>query len=88
MTIEGKPNIVSPDPVLFNQRTYEQARRDRLSDCISDYLNDEECDARRIYEDIIADINDWVDYHRRFAKKAEDLRDLLLGHRPFVDFQG
>jgi len=87
MTIEGRPNIVSPDPVLFNQKTYEKARRDRLCDCIGDYLTDEDCDSRFVYEEILSEVNDWVDYHRRFAKKAEDLRDLLLGHRPF-DFQG
>lgn len=88
MTIEGKPNIVSPDPTLFNNKTYEKARRDRLADCIGDYLTDENCDARRVYEEILAEVQDWIDYHRRFARKSEQLRDLITGHRPFDDIQG
>ena len=48
MTIEGRPDLI-PDP-LFNEnfmKSYNDQRRDRLGDVISDYLSDEDKTANR-----------------------------------------
>ncbi len=56
-----------------------------MGDAIGDYLTDEECSSRQVYEEMLAEIQSWVDYHRKFLTKAEHLRDLMMGMRP-VDF--
>lgn len=65
-------------PYLGPDDTYEKHRRNRLADVIGDYLSDEECDARRFYEEMLSELNDWIDYHRRFAKKGENMRELMM----------
>ena len=64
---------------------YQKQRRDRMGDAIGDYLTDEECSSRQVYEEMLAEIQSWIDYHRKFLTKAEHLRDLMMGMRP-VDF--
>lgn len=56
-----------------------------MGDAIGDYLTDEECSSRQAYEEILAEIQSWIDYHRKFLVKAEHLRDFMMGMRP-VDF--
>lgn len=85
MTIEGKPIITSPNPEEFNMDIYEKARRDRLADCIGDYLTDENCSARRAYEEVLAEAKAWRDYHQENLNKANEFYNLLLGHRPIDD---
>ena len=85
MIIETKPTIVNPNPDKFNMAIYEKARRDRLADCIGDYLTDEECSARRAYEELLAEAKGWIDYHQKNLDKANEFYSLLLGHRPIDD---
>jgi hypothetical protein len=65
-------------PYLGPDETYDKQRRCRLADVVGDYLTDEDCDARRFYEEMLSEINDWIDYHRRFAKKGENMRELMM----------
>ena len=57
-----------------------------MSDAISDYLDDEEVDARRCYEEMICEVNDIIDYHKCKLEKARKLKNLMLGHRQDLDF--
>ena len=77
MTIETYPYL-GPDI------TYAQQRKCRMQDAIDDYLNDEEVDARQAYEEMLSCIDDVRQYHKRHYEKADELYNLLLGHRnPF-----
>ena len=69
----------SKDDVL---KTYAQQRRDRMGDAIGDYLTDEDVDARQAYEEILAEVQTWIDYHQKFLVKAQNLYALMQGERP------
>ena len=76
-----KPQFYSKEHLLD---TYEKQRKDRVGDAIGDYLTDEQVDSRRVYEDILSEVQIWIDYHSKFLKKAEDLYALLKGERPVI----
>ena len=82
MTIEGRPDLI-PDPLFDEQmmKSYNDQRRDRLGDVISDYLSDEEKTAKEFYDDLIAEIDDWMRYHERFAEKYKAAKMMINGHR-------
>ena len=63
-------------------KTYEAQRKDRMGDAIGDYLTDEKIDARACYEDMLTEVQSWIDYHRKFLQKAETLKELMMGQRP------
>ena len=63
-------------------KTYEAQRKDRMGEAIGDYLTDEKVDARVCYEEMLAEVQSWIDYHRKFMKKAETLKEFMLGQRP------
>tara|TARA_A100001201_G_scaffold77605_1_gene69822 strand:+ start:85 stop:378 length:294 start_codon:yes stop_codon:yes gene_type:complete len=79
MTIEGRP-------YLGLDKTYEKQRKDRMGDAIGDYLTDEAVSSRQIYEEMLSEVQEWIDYHRKFLTKAEHLREYLMGNRP-VDLE-
>ena len=82
MTIEGRPDLI-PDP-LFEanmMKSYDAQRRDRLGDIISDYLSDEDKTAKEFYDDLIAELDDWIRYHQRFAEKYKAAKMMINGHR-------
>ena len=68
----------------FFADTYQKQRRDRLADAVGDYLTCEETDARQCYEEMLAEVDSWVEYHQKNMEKALALKRLLLGER-FVD---
>lgn len=78
-TIEGRPWL-GPDS------TYDKQRQNRLADCIGDYLMDEDVDARRVYEELLREVDDNIEYHQRHLNKAAEFRSLLMGNRP-VDLE-
>ena len=80
MTIEHRPYL-GPD------NTYEKQRKDRMGDCIGDYLMDDDVDARRCYEEMLDEVNSLITYHRTHMRKAQQLKELMLGHRP-IDLDG
>lgn len=91
MTIEGRPDLI-PDP-LFEanlMKSYNEQRRNRLGDVVSDYLNDEDKTAKDFYDDLISEIDDWMQYHQRFAEKYKEAKMLINGHRkidPIINHQ-
>ena len=64
------------------QSAYSQQRRDRLGDCIVDYLADETTTSRQVYEELLAEVDSYRKYHKEGFDKANELYDLLLGFRP------
>ena len=80
MTTEGRPDWTEANQKFWN-KTYEQQRRDRLADAVGDYLTCEDTDARQCYEEMLAEVDDWINYHKKFMNKAVKLKELLLGHR-------
>ncbi|WP_223618578.1 hypothetical protein [Acinetobacter baumannii] len=76
MTIEGRPDIQVPND--YWQKEYETQRKDRMQDCIDDYLQDEKVDARRAYEEILSCIDDVINYHKKQLNKATDVKSLMM----------
>ena len=76
MTIEGRPEFQHDW-----EAEYAKQRKDRMQDAIDDYLQDEKVEARQTYEEMLCCIQDVISYHKKNLKKAEDLRDLMLGYR-------
>jgi hypothetical protein len=68
-------------PILGLDNTYEKQRRDRLAEAVGDYLTCEDTDARRCYEEMLAEVDSWVEYHQKYMEKALALKRLLLGER-------
>ena len=66
---------------------YASQRKNRMQDSIDDYLNDDKVDARQVYEEMLAGVNDVIEYHKKGLDKAVQLRELMLGHRN-IDFDG
>jgi len=62
---------------------YARQRKDRMQDAIDDYLNDDEVDARRAYEEILSCVDDVINYHKKEMDKAVELKSLMMGHRQF-----
>lgn len=65
-------------------KTYSEQRRDRMGDAIGDYLTDEDVDARQAYEEMLAEVQTWIDYHQKFLVKAQNLYALMQGERPVI----
>ena len=65
-------------------KTYAEQRRDRMADAIGDYLTDEDVDARQAYEEMLAEVQTWIDYHQKFLVKAQNLYALMQGERPVI----
>jgi|TARA_Y100000015_G_C2385736_1_gene87285 hypothetical protein len=63
------------------QAAYAAQRRDRMQDAIDDYLQDDNISAHRTYEEMLCCVHDVISHHKKNLKKAEDLRDLMLGYR-------
>lgn len=86
MTIEGRPNLI-PDP-LFEanmMKSYDEQRKSRLGDAVSDYLNDEDKTAKEFYDDLIDELDDWMKYHQRYAEKYKAAKMMINGHRKITE---
>lgn len=77
MTIEGRP------PFADLNKTYAAQRKDRMGDCIGDYLTDDEVSPRQCYEEMLSEIQTWIDYHKKQLDRATALKSLMLGNREF-----
>ena len=76
--IKGRPKLVEPK-VAWD--TYSTQRRNRLADCVNDYLNDDDVTARQFYEELLHEIDDSLQYHKRNYDKILEAKNLVLGHR-------
>jgi|TARA_B100000073_G_scaffold77788_1_gene58857 hypothetical protein len=72
-------------PYLGEDNTYEKQRRCRMADAIHDYLSDDTVDARRCYEEMLAEIDEIIDHHKTALGRAGKLKELMLGNRD-IDF--
>ena len=79
MTIEGTPKLENSQQ-YWNEE-YARQRKDRMQDCIDDYLQDHKVTSRRIYEEMLSCIDDVIQYHQISADRANDLKNLMLGYR-------
>ena len=61
------------------EQSYYNQRRDRLSDVVGDYLTDESLTAKDFYRDLMAEVQSWVDYHKKELKRASEAVSLLKG---------
>lgn len=75
-TIDGRPEIKED----WSER-FSRERRDRLADAIGEYLTDEDLDANMAYDDLLAEVDGWIDYYRKYLTKAENLRALIIGQK-------
>jgi len=62
-------------------QSYEDQRRERLTDVIFDYIQDENTSARQLYLDIRNEIESTQQYHRKYVDKCDELMDHLNGFR-------
>lgn len=72
---------------MVNAMSYSQQRKHRMGDCILDYISDEEVDARQCYEEMLDEVNSIITYHKTQMRKAVQLKEYMLGHRP-IDLDG
>ena len=64
---------------------YDKQRRCRLADMLLDYLDDDKVKPRKLYEELISETTELIEYHKSKKEKYEQFRELILGHRP-IDF--
>lgn len=62
-------------------KSYEEQRRERLSEAIFDYIQDDNTSARELYLDIRNEIESTQQYHRTYMNKCDELMDHLNGFR-------
>lgn len=74
--IEGRPKTKEE-----LDKTYYNQRRDRLADSVADYLTCDSTDARQCYEEILSEVDAWIEHHRKGMQKAAALKSLMMGHR-------
>jgi len=73
-TIEDRPTL-KPDKEFeeMMSKSYDEQRKDRLTDCIDDYINDDDKTAIDLYDDILASLEETRDYHDRQKTKIDSL---------------
>lgn len=58
-------------------KTYSEQRKDRLADVVADYITDEQVTAAEFYFDLKAEVQSWIDYHKKEMKRAEEFMKLM-----------
>jgi hypothetical protein len=57
--------------------TFNQQRKDSLSDIVADYLSDESTSGLTFYNDIKDEIKSWKDYHTKNLEKCNTILNLI-----------
>ena len=57
--------------------SYADQRRDRLSEVIGDYLSDGTMSAKDIYNEIVSEVQSYIDYHQNELNKSIKFRELI-----------
>lgn len=85
---ETIPEEIDPSkntyPHNYMKTTYDAQRRDRLTDCIDDYLNDDDKTAIDLYDDILATLEQNRDYHDRQKTKIESVIRMMKPDQIFI----
>ena len=73
-TLEGRPTL-KPDKEFeeMMSKSYDEQRKDRLTDCIDDYLNDDDKTAIDLYDDMLASLEETRSYHMKQVAKIDSL---------------
>ena len=73
-TIEDRPTL-KPNKEFeeMMSKSYDEQRRDRLTDCIEDYLNDDDKTAIDLYDDMLASLKETRSYHMKQISKIDSL---------------
>ena len=77
MTIEERPNIE-----YDWEAEYAKQRKDRLSDAIHDYLDDEKISTLAFYNDLQDVITEIISYHKTHCEKASSALLMIHGKSP------
>ena len=62
---------------MKSDSSYADQRRDRLSDVIGDYLSDGTMSAKDIYNEIVSEVQSYIDYHQNELNKSIKFRELI-----------
>tara|TARA_Y100000004_G_scaffold96195_1_gene107776 strand:+ start:95 stop:442 length:348 start_codon:yes stop_codon:yes gene_type:complete len=57
--------------------SYADQRRDRLSEVIGDYLSDGTMSAKDIYNEIVSEVQSYIDYYQNELNKSIKFRELI-----------
>ena len=66
--------------------SYQIRRREILAEIITEYIDDDDFNSRRIYEELISVLACEVQGREEASKKALEVRELLLGYSFPVEF--
>ena len=77
MTIEGRPEIQHSDE--YWKEEYAKQRKDRLTDAVHDYLDDNDTSILEFYQDLRDIITEMNTFHQKFAEKAKGALLLVDG---------
>ena len=74
MKLKDMPEVpyVYPD-------TYAKQRKDRLDDCIADYLSDADITPSDLYNDLMDVMTDWEKYHQENMQQVQAVKNLIRG---------
>jgi len=62
---------------MKSDSSYADQRRDRLSDVIGDYLSDGTMTAKDIYNEIVGEVQSYIDYHQNELNKSIKFKELI-----------
>lgn len=80
-TIQIDPSL-NTYPHNYMTTTYESARRDRFADVIGDYITDENVSAESFYDDLVAEIDAWIKYHKEHLDKCNKIKSMVNNKIP------
>ncbi len=64
------------------KETYSSQRKNRMGDALLDYINDDDITSNRVYDEILSEVDEMVEYHQKQLNKSRELKSLLMGNRP------
>lgn len=62
---------------MKSDSSYADQRRDRLSEVIGDYLSDGTMTAEDIYNEIVSEVQSYIEYHRNELNKSVKFGELI-----------
>ena len=63
---------------------YDKQRRDRLSEAVGDYLTDESTSPEQFYNDLKKEVQDWVDYYKKYYDKSSQVLSYITGRATVI----